>query len=471
MAAPLAPVEVIERSRRGELVDPESIDSFVRSWLDGTADDAQMAAWCMVGCLRGMAPEHVEALTRALLASGDRLELGALGPTGDLASTGGVGDTTTLVAAPLAAALGVRVAKMTERGLAHTGGTLDKLEAIPGFRGELPLGRFVRQVTEVGIATIAQTSRLTPGDQRLYALRDATGTVPAAGLIAASVMSRRIAGGAGAIALDVKAGEGGFFPDEDEARLVLTGASGTWGAWGALTLLREARRPRFTPAETQLMASLAEPWGRRVRWTVSSMAQPLGRCVGNALEVREAGEVLRGGGAPDLRELAVRLAADLAEACGVVPEGEGAGRAAEALTSGGALEAAERWVEAQDGDPDVWTDPGALPTAPVRDEVLAVGAGWVGAIDARAVGEAARWLGAGRLHPDQSVDPVAGIEILAKVGAEVAGGQPLAVVHARDEWAAERAREMVAGAVRIAAGPVEPPPLVLAAGRGGAGAP
>ena len=442
MAAPLAPVEVIERSRRGEVVDPESVDSFVRSWLDGTADDAQMAAWCMVGCLRGMAPEHVEALMRALLASGDRLELGALGPTGDLASTGGVGDTTTLVAAPLAAALGVRVAKMTGRGLAHTGGTLDKLEAIPGFQGELPLGRFVRQVTEVGIATIAQTSRLTPGDRRLYALRDATGTVPAAGLIAASVMSRRIAGGAGAIALDVKAGDGGFFPDEDEAR-----------------------------AAAELMASLAEPWGRRVRWTVSSMAQPLGRCVGNALEVREAGEVLRGGGAPDLRELAVRLAADLAEACGVAPEGEGAGRAAEALTSGAALEAAERWVEAQDGDPDVWTDPGALPTAPVRDEVLAEGAGWVGAIDARAVGEAARWLGAGRLHPDQSVDPVAGIELLAKVGAEVAGGQPLAVVHARDEWAAQRAREMVAGAVRIAAGPVEPPPLILAAGRGGAGAP
>ncbi|HSI30015.1 MAG TPA: thymidine phosphorylase, partial [Miltoncostaeaceae bacterium] len=315
MAAPLAPVEVIERSRRGELVDPESVDSFVRSWLDGTADDAQMAAWCMVGCLRRMAPDHVEAITRALLASGDRLELGALGPTGDLASTGGVGDTTTLVAAPLAAALGVRVAKMTGRGLAHTGGTLDKLEAIPGFRGELPLGRFVRQVTEVGIATIAQTSRLTPGDRRLYALRDATGTVPAAGLIAASVMSRRIAGGAGAIALDVKAGEGGFFPDQDEAR-----------------------------AAAELMASLAEPWGRRVRWTVSSMAQPLGRCVGNALEVREAGEVLRGGGAADLRELAVRLAAELAEACGVAPEGEGAGRAAEALTSGAALEAAERWV-------------------------------------------------------------------------------------------------------------------------------
>jgi pyrimidine-nucleoside phosphorylase len=442
MAAPLAPVEVIERSRRGEVVDPESVDAFVRAWLDGTADDAQMAAWCMVACLRDMPAEHVEALTRALLASGDRLELASLGPTGDLASTGGVGDTTPLVAAPLAAALGVRVASLAGRGLAHTGGTLDKLEAIPGFRGELPLGRFVRQVKEVGIATTAQAARLAPGERRLDALRDATGTVPGAGLIASSLMSRRIAGGAGVIGLDVKAGSGGLLPDDGEAL-----------------------------AAAELMAALAEPWGRRVRWTVSSNAQPLGRCVGNALEVVEAGEVLRGGGAPDLRELAVRLAGGLAEAAGVVPEGEGEGRAADALRSGAALRAAERWVEAQDGDPGVWTDPGAMPLAPVREEVLAAEGGRVGEIDARGVGEAARWLGAGRLHPDQSVDPVAGVELIAKVGAEVDAGQPIAVLHARDEWAAERGGEMVAACVRIGPGAAAPPPLVLAEGRGGAGAP
>jgi pyrimidine-nucleoside phosphorylase len=442
MAAPLAPVEVIERSRRGEVVDRESVDAFVRSWLDGTADDAQMSAWCMAACLRGMPPEHVEALARALLASGDRLELASLGPTGDLASTGGVGDTTALVAAPLAASLGVRVAAMPGRGLAHTGGTLDKLEAIPGFRGDLPLARFVRQVKEVGIAAIARSARLAPGDARLSALRDATGTVPAGGLIAASVMSGAIAGGAGAVALDVKAGAGGLFPDEAAAR----GAA-------------------------ELMAALAEPWGRRVRWTVSSMAQPLGRCVGNALEVGEAGEVLRGGGAPDLRELATRQAAALAEAAGVVPEGEGAARAAEALRSGAALEAAERWVEAQDGDPAVWTDPAALPLAPVRDEVPARDGGWIAAIDARGVGEAARWLGAGRLHADQSVDPVAGVELIAKVGAQVAAGQPLAVVHARDDWAAERGAGMLAGCVRIGPAAPQAPPLVLAEGRGGAGAP
>jgi pyrimidine-nucleoside phosphorylase len=300
----------------------------------------------------------------------------------------------------------------------------------------------VRQVKEVGIAVTAQTARLTPGERRLHALRDATGTVPAAGLIAASVMSRTIAGGAGAIALDVKAGDGGLFPDEAAAR---TAAA--------------------------VMASLARPWGRRVRWTVSSAAQPLGRCVGNALEVREAGEVLRGGGAPDLRDLALRAAADLAEEAGVVSDGEGPERAAAALRSGAALDAAERWVKAQDGDPEVWTDPGALPMAPVRHEVLAQGDGWVEAIDARGVGEAARWLGAGRLHPDQAVDPVAGVELLAKVGAEVAAGQPLAVVHARDEWAARRGGELVAGCVRVGPEAVAPPALVLAWGRGGAGAP
>ena len=442
MAAPLAPVEVIERSRRGDPVDAASVGSFVRSWLDGISDDSLMAAWCMVACLRGMGREHVEALTRELVASGDRLELATLGPTGDTHSTGGVGDGTTLVAAPLAAALGVRVAKMSGRGLAHTGGTVDKLEAIPGFQAELGLGRFVRQVKDIGIAVTSGDSRLTPGDRRLYALRDATGTVPAAGLIAASIMSRKIAGGAGAIALDVKAGGGGFFAQAAEAR-----------------------------AAAELMASLAAPWGRRVRWTVTAMDQPLGRCVGNALEVREAAEVLRGGGPPDLRELAVRVAAELAEAAGVVPDGEGPERAREALRSGSALAVAERWVEAQDGDPEVWSDPGALPSAPVREDVTAPRPGWVAALDARGIGEAARWLGAGRLHPDQSVDPVVGLELLAKVGAEVAQGEPVAVVHARDQWVAGRAVEMVAACVRIAPEPVAAPELVLAEGRGGAGAP
>lgn len=436
MAAPLAPVEVIERSRRGDPVDAASVEAFVGSWLDGAADDSLMSAWCMVACLRGLAAEQVEALTRALIASGDRLELGALGPTGDMHSTGGVGDTTTLVAAPLAAALGVKVAKMSGRGLAHTGGTIDKLEAVPGFESERTLAAYVRQVRDVGIAVISQTPRLTPGDRRLYALRDATGTVPSAGLIAASIMSKKLAGGAAAIHLDVKAGDGAFFDTPGEAR-----------------------------AAAELMAALAAPWGRSVRWAVTDMEQPLGRCVGNALEVREAAETLRGEGPADLRELAVRVAGDLAEAARVAPEGAGRADAERALADGRALASAEAWIEAQGGDPEVWTDPGRLASAPLRIDVEAPRGGWLAAVRARAVGEAARWLGAGRLHAVQSIDPVVGIEVLARVGDRVDEGQPLAVVHARDDWAGSRARDMVLDAIAVVDESVAARPLVLAEGR------
>ena len=441
MVASLAPLEVIERSRRGDPVDAASVESFVGSWLDGTADDAQMAAWCMAACLRGLPRPGVEGLTRALIASGQRLELASLAPTGDIHSTGGVGDSVPLVAAPLAASLGVRVATMSSRGQAHAGGTIDKLEAIPGYEADLPLNRFVRQVRDAGIAVVSHASSLTPGEERLFALRDATGTVPSAGLIAASIMSKKLAGGAGAIVLDVKAGSGAFFPDVDSAR--------------------EA---------AELMASLAEPWGRPVRWVVTAMDQPLGRCVGNALEVGEAAEVLRGGGPPDVRDLAVLVAARLAEAAGMAEEGEGFPRASEALNSGAALVVAERWVEAQGGDPDVWSEPGLLPATGDRHEVAAPSSGWLSAIEARGVGEAARWLGAGRLHPDQAVDHAVGIELLAKVGDRVEAGRIVARIHARDGQAAERAGEMVAACLGISEEPVEPPSLVLAEGRGGAGA-
>jgi pyrimidine-nucleoside phosphorylase len=441
MVASLAPLEVIERSRRGDPVDAASVESFVGSWLDGTADDAQMAAWCMTACLRGLSRPGVEGLTRALIASGQRLELASLAPTGDMHSTGGVGDSVTLVAAPLAASLGVRVATMSSRGQAHAGGTIDKLEAIPGYEADLPLNRFVRQVRDAGIAVVSQASSLTPGEGRLSALRDATGTVPSAGLIAATIMSKKLAGGAGAIVLDVKAGSGAFFPD--------------------LSSAREA---------AELMAALAAPWGRPVRWLVTAMDQPLGRCVGNALEVGEAAEVLRGGGPPDVRDLAILVAARLAEAAGMAEEGEGLERATESLGSGAGLEAAERWVEAQGGDPDVWRDPSLLPTVTDRHEVVAPSSGWLSAIEARGVGEAARWLGAGRLHPDQAIDHAVGIELLAKVGDRVEAGGAVARIHARDAQAAEHAGDMVGACLGISEEPVEPPSLVLAEGRGGAGA-
>ena len=388
------------------------------------------------------ARSDVEALTRALIASGQRLELASLAPTGDTHSTGGVGDSVTLVAAPLAASLGVRVATMSGRGLAHTGGTVDKLEAIPGFEADLPLDRFVRQVRDTGIAVVSQASGLTPGEERLLALRDATGTVPSAGLIAASIMSRKLAGGAGAIVLDVKAGSGAFFPDLDSAR--------------------EA---------AELMASLADPWGRPVRWVVTAMDQPLGRCVGNALEVGEAAEVLRGGGPPDVRDLAVLRGR---------PAGRGGGHG-----GGGG------WVPERVGGAELGRRPGGgralgggagrgsrrverpepAPATTGRHEVAAPTSGWLSAIEARGVGEAARWLGAGRLHADQAVDHAVGIELLAKVGDRVEAGRAVARIHARDAQAAEHAGEMVGACLGISEEPVEPPSLVLAEGRGGAGAP
>jgi pyrimidine-nucleoside phosphorylase len=438
-AAPIAPVEVLERSRRGEPVDAASVEAFVSSWLRGDSADAMMAAWCMSACLRGMDPGWPEAVTRALLASGERLELAALGPTGDLGSTGAVGDTVPIVAAPLAAALGVIVVMMGDHGVGHSGGTIDKLEAIPGYDPGLGLAAFVRQARATGIVVAAPIERLAPGDRRLSALRDATGTMPAAGLVAASMMATRIAGGAGALALQVGAGEGG---------------------------------PLASPAEAAeaaaVMERLAREWGRRVRWAVVDVSQPLGSAVGNALEVGEAARVLRGEGPDDVRALAVGMAGDLAEAAGVVPAGEGRERAVGALGDGAALQAAERWVEAQGGDPGVWTDPTALPAAPLRVEVQAPRAGTVAGVGARAVGEAARWLGAGRLHPMQSLDPVAGIEVLVRAGDAVEEGEPLAVVHAREDGAASRARDMAEAAFAIGDEAVPARRLVLREGGGGA---
>lgn len=435
MTAVSAPLELLERARRGERIDGPSVESFVRAWLDGTATDAQMAAWCMSVCMVGLHPDATAALTRALIASGDRLELGRLGSTGDKHSTGGVGDSTTLVVAPLAAALGVKVAKMSGRGLGHTGGTVDKLEAIPGYEATLPLDRFVRQVRDVGCCVIGQTDRLVPADRRLYALRDQTATVASPELIAASVMSKKLAGGASAIVLDVKAGSGAFFPDVAAAR-----------------------------AAADAMVELGRPWGRRVSYLISAMDQPLGRMVGNALEVRQAAEVLAGAGPADLRELSARLAGLLAEAAGVAPAGGGRAAAERALDDGAALRAAERWVEAQGGDPAVWTQADRLPSAPLRLPVVAAGSGVVAALDARGVGEAARWLGAGRLHQSQSIDPAVGVELAVKVGDEVAAGDTVAVVHARDAYLGDRAVAMVGEALRLVDGPVAAPPLVLEGG-------
>ncbi len=434
MSRALEPLELLERLRQGEPVDPDSVSAFVAAWVDGSVGDPQMAAFAMGVCIRGLDMDSTHALMRAMVASGDRLELGKFGPTGDKHSTGGVGDATTLVVAPLAASLGVKIAKMSGRGLGHTGGTLDKLESIPGFRTDLDLAAFVRQLRDVGVVVIGATERLVPADKRLYALRDQTGTVQSPPLIASSVMSKKIAGGAQAIVLDVKAGTGAFFP--------------------TVAAAREAAK---------IMVALGEPWGRTVRYIISRMDQPLGTMVGNALEVRGAADVLAGGGAPDLRELAIRAAGSLAEAAGVVPHGEGAAAATLHLDDGSAQAMAERWVEAQGGDPAVWTEQSLLPGAPITVPVPAPRAGVVARLEAREVGEAARWLGAGRLHPAQVIDPAVGIELHAKVGTAVAAGEVLATLHVSDAGLADRAVAMVIEAYTIGDDAVDPPELIVEA--------
>ncbi len=427
----LEPLELLERARSGEIVDAEGVRSFVASWADRNVGDPQMAALCMAICVNGISLDATRAFGDAMIASGDRLQLEKFGPTGDKHSTGGVGDGVTLVLAPLAAALGVRFAKMSGRGLGHTGGTLDKLSSIPGMNVDLELIDFVRQVRDVGVAVMGTSNRMVPADKRLYVLRDQTGTVQSPALIATSIMSKKIAGGASNIVLDVKVGEGGFFPDYDSAH-----------------------------ETARLMVDLGAAWGRKVRYVISEMGQPLGRMIGNALEVRGAAEVLRGGGAEDLADLAVRLAGMLAESAGVLPQGEGEAAAADALEDGTALRTAERWVEAQGGDPAVWTDDEILPRAPLTIPVTAPSSGVVHDVVARQIGEAARWLGAGRLHPAQFIDPAVGVELHAKVGDPVAEDEPVATLHVRDQGLADRARELVRDAYHVADDPVDAPPLV-----------
>jgi pyrimidine-nucleoside phosphorylase len=420
MAVPLSPLELLERTWRGERVDADSVRRFVRSWLSDGAPDAQMAAWCAIAQARGLDRDSTHGLMSALIASGERLDLAPLEATGDLHSTGAVGDNVSLVAVPLAAALGVRIAKMSRRGLGHWGGTIDKLEAIPGYRTTVELGEFIGQVQRVGCAVIAQNSRLVPGDARLTALREATGTVANRDLIAASVMSKALVGGAQAVALEI-----------------------TWGPGAACATLEEAHQT------AALMHWLAGGWAREVRTVVTAIREPLGRMIGNALEVREAAEVLRGGGPGDLRRAAARIAGALAEASGVAAAGAGAARAEAALADGSGLRMAERWVEAQGGNPAVWTAPEVLATAPVAVPVLADRDGIVAGIDARAIGDAVRRLGAGRLHPAQQVDHAVGIELLAKVGEPVMAGAPIAMIHARDSWLGEDCATQIRAAVTV----------------------
>jgi pyrimidine-nucleoside phosphorylase len=430
------PVDVIAAKRDRDELAPDDLRAFVLAYARDEVADEQMAAFLMAGYLNGFSRAEAIALTDAMVASGDRLDLGALsGPTVDKHSTGGVGDGTTLVVAPLAAELGMQVVKLSGRGLGHTGGTLDKLDAIPGMRTELSADELVAQVERIGLAVCAQTADLVPADKAMYALRDVTATIEDVALIASSVMSKKLAGGADAILLDVKVGSGAFMKDLE----------------GALEL-------------AELCVALGREAGRATGALITDMSQPLGGAVGNASEVREAIEVLRGERTGRFAELCVELAGRLAALAGVAGDaGEGRERAAAAIAQGTALERFARFVEAQGGDPRIVDDPSLLPGAPVVREVRASRTGALSAVDAEAVGRAAAVLGAGRIRKEDDIDLAAGIDVLVRIGDEVRDDTVVARVHASSEDAAEQGRRAVLGALTFSDGPVAAPPLVHAA--------
>ncbi len=419
----MQPLEVISRKRDGGEHSPDEIEFLLSGYLRGDIPDYQMAAWLMAVCIRGMTRAETLALTQAMVRSGEVLDLSGIpGTKVDKHSTGGVGDKVTLIGPPLAAACGVRVPKLSGRALAHTGGTLDKLESVPGLTVDLDPDRFIRQVREVGIAVAAQSPQMVPADKALYALRDVTATVASVPLIASSVMSKKIAAGADAIVLDVKFGRGAFMPDVAAAEELATE-----------------------------MVLLGEGAGRRTVALVTAMDNPLGRSVGNALEVQEALDALAGKGDEELVQVSLVVAREM---CWLAEVGNDPD---DALRSGAGRAKFLQMLAAQGGQIEK-----GLPVAPVQLPVPAPGDGYVESIDALEVGLSGLELGVGRKKKEDPVDHAAGIVIEAMVGARVRVGEPLAVVHARTEELARSVMPRLQKAWRLTANEVKRPPHVLA---------
>ncbi len=429
------PRAVVAAKRDGKTLPPEEVERFVLAHARGEIGDPLAAAFLMASLLNGLDATETLAMTRAMIASGETVAFPGLRCASvDKHSTGGVADGVTLVFAPLAASLGLAVAKLSGRGLGHTGGTLDKLESIPGLRTDLTPAEIERQVERVGCAVAAQSPTLVPADGALYALRDATSTVPSVPLIAASVMSKKLAVETDLILLDVKVGSGAFMKTVEDADGL---------AAACLVLARGA--------------------GRRCGVAVTDMSQPLGDAVGNALDVAEAIRVLRGEDRGRLRDLAVWFAARALESLEGMAFADALDRAARTLDAGDALDRFSRMVEAQGGDPRVVEDPhGVLPHARVVVPLTADRGGVLAAVDAEEIGLASGALGAGRMQKGDAVDPAVGIVIRSKIGDVLERGQPIGEVHARDEGAAAEAARRVLEALTLADAAVEAPPLIHA---------
>jgi pyrimidine-nucleoside phosphorylase len=419
----IRPVELIARKRDGGELTAHELEELMLGYAKGEIPDYQLAAFCMAVFFRGLTVAETYALMEAMIKTGETVDLHlALGrKVVDKHSTGGVGDKTSIAVGPIVAACGVPFAKMSGRGLGHTGGTLDKLESIPGFRIELSTEELIAQVQSAGMAIVGATADLVPADKKLYALRDVTATVDNYSLIAASIMSKKIAGGADAIVLDVKVGDGAFMKTEADARTL-----------------------------AEAMLELGRHAGREVVCLLTDMDQPLGRAVGNALEIREAIATLRGEGPPDFVELVLAASSRLLTLSDLgVDEAEARERVTRAIGDGSAVEAYERWVRAQGGDPDE----AALPTAPIVREVEASRAGYVSELGAVRVGQAALHLGAGRQTKDDAIDHAVGVVCLGKRGDRVAEGEPRFEVHAHTEEAAAEAAEELESAYTVSDDP------------------
>ena len=410
--------DIIRDKRDGRVLSDDAIRYVVRGATDGSIPDYQLSAWLMAVRLNGMSDHETRTLTLAMAGSGRQLDLSSIpGRKVDKHSTGGVGDKATLVVAPLVAAAGIPVAKLSGRALGHSGGTLDKLESVPGFNVDLGIEAFIDQVRRIGIAIAGQTADMVPADKVFYALRDATATVDSIPLIASSVMSKKLAAGADAIVLDVKCGRGAFIATVDEAE-----------------------------ALARALVAIGANAGRETVAYITDMEQPLGRAVGNALEVREAIETLSGNGPPDLEALSLRLGDEMLRMAGAPPTD-----LRRLLSDGTALRKFAQLVEAQSGDASVVDDLDRLPTAPVRQPVLAGESGQVAAIDALEIALAGKSLGAGRDRKDAKIDLSVGIVLQKKVGDDVQVGEPLATVHAPGEQAANQVTARVAAAFRVGA--------------------
>ena len=424
--------DIITKKKHGEELTESEIRDFVREYTRGALPDYQASALMMAIYFRGMTDRETSALTMAMAESGDVLDLSSFGTlTVDKHSTGGVGDKTTLIVAPIAASVGCKVAKMSGRGLGHTGGTVDKLESFPGYDTGLSAEDFFRQVEKVGIAVIGQSGSFAPADKKLYALRDVTATVDSIPLITSSIMSKKLAAGSHSIVLDVKCGSGGFMKTPEDAERLAVG-----------------------------MVNIGKLCGRNIAALITNMDTPLGYAIGNSLEVREAIEVLSGKGPEDLREVCVELAVAMVRLALGLSEGEARERVLSSLEGGEALRTLKVWIAAQGGDASYIDNPELFPKSRIIHKVYSTESGYFARIDAEAVGTASVTLGAGRAEKDEPIDHAAGITLYAKPGDKVEKGELLALLHTDRDEAVKAAESAVLKAITISDEAPEKKPLI-----------